>query len=176
MYQRVLQVVVTAIMDIFEEVLVMDNKRLASELLVLAKEVVAGKEYAIWGIPQGQHEDTLLVAMPNGKPITDKNEAKRIVALLEKKYGATKVRIQEIDLSGELDWMKETGLKASATKPLDADGAKRAVKEFNDALTALHDAMDFLDDFSPIPKGISAAYLNAQTHIEKIVSELKDVK
>lgn len=81
---------------------------IARELVVVAKEVVAGNmEYAIWGIPKGGSSDTLLIAMPDGKPITNRAEALRFVKLLQDKYGARKVRVQEIDMSGELDWMKE---------------------------------------------------------------------
>jgi hypothetical protein len=72
---------------------------------------VASKEYVIWGIPEGQNEEALLLEAPGGKKITDRNEAAKFVNLLESKYKARKVRIQELDLSKELDWLGETGLK-----------------------------------------------------------------
>jgi len=84
------------------------NMNIARELVAVAKEVVAGnKEYAIWGIPKGGSSDTLLLATPQGKPIESRAEANKFVKLLQDKYGARNVRVQEIDLSGELDWMKE---------------------------------------------------------------------
>ena len=89
----------------------MDKKLVAKELLKVARLLVAGKEYAIWGIPPGQTEETLLLAKPQGKFITDRGHAERLKKLLEEKYGATKVRIQEIDMDGELDWNKEIGMK-----------------------------------------------------------------
>lgn len=87
----------------------------------VAREILAGrKEYAIWGIPKGETSETLLLAMPQGKPIEDMATAKRLEKLLVEKYGARRTRIQEIDMEGELDWMRETGLKGSvrtATTP-----------------------------------------------------------
>jgi len=68
------------------------------------------KEYVIWGIPKGGTDDTLLLAKIEGKEIRDKGLAKRMVKLLEDKYGATKVRIQEIDMNGNFNWLKEIGL------------------------------------------------------------------
>lgn len=64
----------------------------------------AAKEYVIWGIPQGQTEETLLLEAPGGKRITSREEAERLKTLLETKYGATKTRIQELDLSQPLEW------------------------------------------------------------------------
>ena len=88
-----------------------DMKRVAAELVAVAREMAAGKkEYAIWGIPQGSTSETLLLAMPQGRPIEDKAEAKRLERLLVEKYGASRTRIQEIDMEGELDWKKMTGL------------------------------------------------------------------
>lgn len=54
-------------------------------------------EYAIWGIPNGSSEETLLVAMPGGKPITDKSVAENLKALLETAHGCKNCRIQELD-------------------------------------------------------------------------------
>lgn len=55
------------------------------------------REYAIWGIPPKQEDETLLVAMPNGKPITSRKEAERLMALLATKHGCRNCRIQCID-------------------------------------------------------------------------------
>lgn len=54
-------------------------------------------EFAIWGIPPNAQEETLLAAMPHGKPITTRAHAERIKAELEKKHACKAVRIQEID-------------------------------------------------------------------------------
>jgi hypothetical protein len=93
--------------------IIVNNKKIANELINVAKELVASnkKEYVIWGIPKDGHEDTLLLGTIQGKPINDKEEAKRYMKVLAEKHGCTKMRIQEIDLSGEFDWLKETGLK-----------------------------------------------------------------
>jgi hypothetical protein len=54
-------------------------------------------EYAIWGIPPGQSEETLLLAMPQGKPITDRAEADKLMATLQSKHGCRNCRIQTLD-------------------------------------------------------------------------------
>ena len=66
------------------------------------------KEYAIWGIPKGGTDETLLIAKIDGKEIRDKGVAERLVKLLGEKYGATELRIQEIDITN-FDWLKEIG-------------------------------------------------------------------
>lgn len=72
-------------------------------------------EYVIWGVPNPKdgHGGTeqILVEKPKGQAITDINIANEYVKLLKDKYGCTKVRIQKLDLNGDFDWMKETGLK-----------------------------------------------------------------
>jgi len=75
-----------------------------------------GKEYAIWGVPPGTDPndplaETLLMESPGGKKITDRETAEKYVKMLEQEHGCTKVRIQELDLSQDLDWMKEIGMK-----------------------------------------------------------------
>ena len=72
------------------------------------------KEYAIWGVPEGGSSEELLVAMPEGRPITSRGEAETFVKLLEKKYGARSLRIQEIDLEGQFDWMKTLSIESNA--------------------------------------------------------------
>ena len=62
------------------------------------------KEYAIWGVKPGDKDESLLLAEPNGNKITDENIAKKFKKWCEDK-GATKVRIQEIDYSTELDFV-----------------------------------------------------------------------
>lgn len=54
-------------------------------------------EYAIWGKPPQQNEETLLCAMPNGKPITERKDAENIKAALESVHGCTDCRIQTLD-------------------------------------------------------------------------------
>lgn len=78
------------------------------------KQMVAGnKEYVIWGIPEGQSSETVLLARIQGEPITSMSDARKYKDVLEKKYGARKTRIQTIDMEGEFDWLKSTGLRAS---------------------------------------------------------------
>ena len=76
----------------------------------------ANKEYVIWGIPgkgvSGGGSEDILLAKYEGKPITDKNLAKKLVDVLESEYGCKKVRIQELDMSGEFDWMSDIGAKS----------------------------------------------------------------
>ena len=74
------------------------------------------KEYVIWGVPEGGSEDTLLLDSVQGRKITTRSEAESFAKLLREKYKARKVRIQEIDLTSEFDWMKATGLKQGARK------------------------------------------------------------
>jgi hypothetical protein len=58
------------------------------------------KEYAIWGIPKGETEQALLVAMPNGKPITEKSKVESYVKTLES-VGCTAIKVQELDMTQE---------------------------------------------------------------------------
>ena len=55
-------------------------------------------EYAIWGKPPGAAEETLLLAQPGGRPITDPEEAQKLMGVLVKKHGCTDCRIQTIDM------------------------------------------------------------------------------
>lgn len=68
------------------------------------------KEYVIWGIPPKQTEETLLLTSVQGNKITTRTKAEQYQLVLEKKMGATKTRIQELDLSEPLDWKKEIGI------------------------------------------------------------------
>jgi hypothetical protein len=54
-------------------------------------------EYVIWGIPPGQADETILLAEPNGKPITSIEAAQRFLERLETKHGCTRCRIQTLD-------------------------------------------------------------------------------
>ncbi len=85
-------------------------KKQAKELVQVAKELSASKkEYVIWGIPKGQSEEDLLLASLKGEKIVSKTVAQKFAKLLEEKYGATKTRVQEVDMEGEFDWMKDIG-------------------------------------------------------------------
>lgn len=55
------------------------------------------QEFAIWGKPPNTIEETLLCAMPDGKPITEKATAENIAVTLEQKYGCSDCRIQIIE-------------------------------------------------------------------------------
>jgi len=98
------------------------------------------KEYVIWGIPEGSEEDTLLLARVGGEVITSRQEAEKYAKLLEGKYNATKTRIQEIDLSQELNWKKEIGLNRRSKIKIEAsteedeywDKVDEAVEEYLD--------------------------------------------
>ena len=57
-------------------------------------------EYAIWGIPAGRSEETLLVSMPGGKPITSRAVADKLaIEMRSVRFGARSVRVQELDMS-----------------------------------------------------------------------------
>lgn len=62
---------------------------------------MAHTEYAIWGKPPGDEFETLLVGMLDGKPITDRETAERLVTRLTDEFNATDVRIQDIDFSDD---------------------------------------------------------------------------
>ena len=65
------------------------------------------KEYIVWGIPKGKKDEELLLSTnPEGNKLT-KKDAEKGKIILQEKYGATNVRIQEIDLAGGFDFSKE---------------------------------------------------------------------
>ncbi len=57
------------------------------------------KEYAIWGIPKGESDEKLLYTKA-----TTFEEAKTYASVLEGKYGATKTRIQVLDMQEKPDF------------------------------------------------------------------------
>ena len=61
-------------------------------------------DFVIWGTPKGQTEDTLLLASVQGSKITTLEEAKKYQTQIETRFGATKTRIQEINMGKPLDW------------------------------------------------------------------------
>lgn len=71
---------------------------------IVRKSLVEGPEYVVWGVPPGHKDETLLIAMPGGKPITDKDQANKYKQIAVNK-GATKVRIQVVD-GGAPDFRK----------------------------------------------------------------------
>ena len=74
--------------------------------LVNEGTLTESKEYVIWGIMPNHKEESLLLAKPNGKAITNKSHANKFKEWCEKK-GATKVRIQEVDLlDNDIDFVK----------------------------------------------------------------------
>lgn len=87
--------------------------KISQELNKIAKIIEADKkEYVIWGIsPKHGNEEQLLLEKPEGKVITDRAMAEKLAKILEEKYGCKKVRIQELDMEGEFDWLDATGLK-----------------------------------------------------------------
>ena len=52
------------------------------------------KEYIIWGIPLGEKEEQILFTLCRSK-----KEAEKAAEYIERITGATKTRVQEIDLS-----------------------------------------------------------------------------
>ena len=63
------------------------------------------KEYAIWGVPPGASEETLLVSQYQGDRIADEGVAKNCAKWCEGR-GATAVRIQAIDLGKPPDFVQ----------------------------------------------------------------------
>lgn len=62
------------------------------------------KEYIIWGIPNGESEEQILLSEFEGEKITDKDEAYNLAKLIIKKFNPEKIRVQEIDF--EIDFTK----------------------------------------------------------------------
>jgi hypothetical protein len=62
------------------------------------------KEYIIWGIPPGERDEAILFTNAENMP-----EAKRVMDILKDKHGCTKLRVQVLDLSKELDLKKTFG-------------------------------------------------------------------
>jgi hypothetical protein len=56
-------------------------------------------EYVIWGKPPDSDQDTLLMALYDNKPITDKQIAIEMQLTLEQHYGCTDTRIQTLDFA-----------------------------------------------------------------------------
>jgi hypothetical protein len=54
-------------------------------------------EYVIWGKPPDSDQDTLLMALYDNKPITDKQIAHEMQLTLERHYGCTDTRIHTLD-------------------------------------------------------------------------------
>lgn len=54
-------------------------------------------EYALFGTPPGATDETLLLAMPGGEPITDRGAAERYKETLTTAHGCTGVRIVALD-------------------------------------------------------------------------------
>ena len=56
-------------------------------------------EYVIWGIPPKEKDETLLLTTgTDGKRITKKSDARKLLKLLVDKHGVKKARIQELDV------------------------------------------------------------------------------
>lgn len=81
-------------------------EKMLSEKGLTAKnsKVIAAKEYVLWGIPEGQEDETLLLERVQGELITSKEDAEKFKKILEDRFKAKKVRIQELDLSQPLNW------------------------------------------------------------------------
>jgi hypothetical protein len=67
------------------------------------------KEYAIWGVPPGADDETLLCAInreTNWESPT-MADARRIVGVLENKHGCRRVRIQCLDMSAPAESVQD---------------------------------------------------------------------
>ena len=62
------------------------------------------KEYIIWGIPPGERDEDVLYTKADSPA-----EAKRVMDILKNEHGCTKLRVQVLDLSKELDLKKTFG-------------------------------------------------------------------
>ena len=62
------------------------------------------KEYIIWGVPPGQRNEDVLYTKADSPA-----EAKRVMDILKNEHGCTKLRVQVLDLSKELDLKKAFG-------------------------------------------------------------------
>jgi hypothetical protein len=71
----------------------------------LMEETLNEEEYVIWGIVPDAKDESLLLAEPNGKKITNKSHAEKFKKWCEDK-GATECRIQKVDLVNPPDFTK----------------------------------------------------------------------
>lgn len=55
-------------------------------------------EFVVWGCNKGEHVEQLLLALFNGKRITDKETAERLEVVLQNKFGCHSTRIQTVCL------------------------------------------------------------------------------
>ncbi len=116
------------------------------------------KEYAIWGKPPNQTEETLLLAQPQGRPITDPEEAQKLMAVLVNQHGCTDCRIQTIDMEnsdmsgfersvreddGEVE---EIQRRAGISQNWNRDGAYRDLKTIDTALNQLGQNFEGMED------------------------------
>ena len=62
------------------------------------------KEYIIWGVPPGERNEDVLYTKADSPA-----EAKRVMDILKNEHGCTKLRVQVLDLSKELDLKKAFG-------------------------------------------------------------------
>jgi len=62
------------------------------------------KEYIIWGIPPDERNEDVLYTKADSPA-----EAKRVMDILKNEHGCTKLRVQVLDLSKELDLKKTFG-------------------------------------------------------------------
>lgn len=62
------------------------------------------KEFVIWGIPPGKHDEVVVYTKAKSMP-----ESKKVMDILKQKHGVTKLRVQVIDLSQEFDLKKGFG-------------------------------------------------------------------
>ena len=69
------------------------------EMKSFKKYITESVEFVIWGIPPKSKDETLLLTTgTDGKRITKKSDAMKLLKLLVTKHGVKKARIQELDV------------------------------------------------------------------------------
>ena len=66
----------------------------------ITRKLVEGaktNEYIVWGVPKGQKMEMIMFTKAKNF-----NQAKKVVDIVEKEHGVTKLRIQVLDLSQQL--------------------------------------------------------------------------
>ena len=66
----------------------------------ITRKLVEGaktNEYIVWGVPKGQRQEMIMFTKAKNF-----NQAKKVVDILDKEHGVTKLRIQVLDLSQQL--------------------------------------------------------------------------
>ncbi len=115
------------------------------------------KEYAIWGKPPNQTEETLLLAQPQGRPITDPEEAKMFMDVLVQKHGCTDCRIQTIDMENP-----------------DMSGFERSVREDDGEVEEIQRRAGMTTNWSP--DDVSRAVKRMEADLQKVFEQFTHIE